>query len=158
VRFTPQSMRSASRTGRPGFTLVELMIVVVILGILAAVVIPQISEATTATQLSSLRENLAIIRKQISLYRLQHGDYPDIGSFAAQMTQRTDRDGTPNSSGAYGPYLVSIPVNPFTMGGSGNDVSSDPAGIDKAWYYEEATGLFLANDGGITKGVTHDSL
>ncbi len=142
---------------RKAFTLVELLIVVIILGILAAVVIPQFSDASTDTKYSSLGTNLATIRGQIELYKLQHnGTYPALATFANQMTKKTDADGTVNeAAGKFGPYLQRIPNNPFT---NTNDVSTDAAGPTKAWYYNATTGEFKANDGGTTGGVAHASL
>ncbi len=55
-----------------GFTLVELLIVVIILGILAAIVIPQFSSSTTDAKESALDANLAAMRNAIELYRVQH--------------------------------------------------------------------------------------
>ena len=52
-----------------GFTLVEILVVVVILGILAAVVIPQFSEASTDAKFSSLCTNLHTLRSQIEMYK-----------------------------------------------------------------------------------------
>ena len=143
------------------FTLVELLIVVVILGILAAVVIPQFSDASTDARFSSLATNLATIRGQIELYKLQHrGSYPELSKFTAQMTAGTDVNGDPGSD--FGPYLQRIPNNPFTTvnppTSPGNDVSTDTAGPTKAWYYDQSTGEFRANDGGTTNGVDHDTL
>jgi len=143
---------------RSAFTLVELLIVVVILGILAAVVIPQFSDASTDARLSSLQTNLATIRGQIELYKLQHqGAYPAVATFASQMTSKTDLDGTVNAtSGKYGPYLQSVPNNPFTNP-PGNDVTNTAPAATKAWYYDGA-GIFRANNGGSTNGVSHASL
>ena len=143
---------------RRGFTLVELLIVVVILGILAAIVVPQFSDASTDARFSSLYTNLSTMRGQIELYRLQHnGSYPVLLNFANQMTSKTDADGTINAAGKYGPYLQKVPNNPFTAP-AGNDVTKTVAAATKAWYYDETTGEFRANDGGTTNGVAHDSL
>lgn len=60
-----------------GFTLVELLIVVIILAILAAIVIPQFSGATVDAQESALDSNLNALRSAVDLYRAQHnGAYP----------------------------------------------------------------------------------
>ena len=143
---------------RRGFTLVELLIVVVILGILAAIVVPQFSDASTDARFSSLYTNLSTMRGQIELYRLQHnGSYPAILTFATQLTSKTDADGTVNAAGKYGPYLQKVPNNPFTAP-AGNDVTATAAAATKAWFYDAATGEFKANDGGTTNGVAHDSL
>jgi general secretion pathway protein G len=145
---------------RAAFTLVELLIVVIILGILASVVIPQFSDASTDARLSSLMTNLQTIRGQIDLYKLQHnGAYPVQGTFAAQMTTRTDLDGTVNAAtGKFGPYLQRIPNNPFTVGGTGNDVTNTAAAANKAWFYDATNGTFKANNGGSTNGIAHDTL
>ena len=59
---------------RRGFTLVEILIVVIILGILAAIVIPQFTNASQNARESSLQSTLQTLRSQIQLYKLQHGD------------------------------------------------------------------------------------
>src|SRR3989454_8098683 len=62
------------RTNKSGFTLVEILIVVIILGILAAIVIPQFTNASSDARNSSLASLLQTIRSQVQLYKLQHGD------------------------------------------------------------------------------------
>ena len=77
-----------------GFTLVELLIVVVILGLLAAVVLPQINGVTAASKESALDADLGAIRQAISLYRVQHKEqYPGPleANVVEQLTQRRPR-------------------------------------------------------------------
>ncbi len=57
-----------------GFTLVEILIVVVILGILAAIVIPQFTDASTQAKESALASDLQMMRSQLELYKIQHND------------------------------------------------------------------------------------
>ena len=123
------------------FTLVEVLIVVIILGILAAVVVPQFSDAGSDARLSALETNLQTVRSQLQLYKMQHNDtWPTLADFTAQMTAGTKADGTPGT--VYGPYLLSIPNNPFT------DTNTVTQGADdtSAWYYDQSTGEFRAND------------
>jgi len=129
---------------RSAFTLVELLIVVIILGILAAVVVPQFSDASGDAQLSSLTTNLQTIRGQLELYKLQHGGlYPAMATFSDQMTGTTDVDGATTGSD-FGPYLQAIPNNPFS---NANDVTGTVSTDGtKGWYYDQATGVFKAND------------
>jgi len=95
---------------KSGFTLVEILIVVVILGILAAIVIPQFTDASTEAKFSSLRTDLQTMRSQLELYKIQHTDsLPPTDTFAnfeaAMTTQGAD---------GYGPYIRKIPTNAFS--------------------------------------------
>ena len=62
------------RKNNKGFTLVEILIVVIILGILAAIVIPQFTNASTDARKNSLSSQLQTMRSQFELYKLQHND------------------------------------------------------------------------------------
>lgn len=96
---------------RHGFTLVEILIVVIILGILAAIVIPQFTNASQNARESSLQSTLQTLRSQIQLYKLQHGDeLPDLITDWTPLTEAGSW-GTPAQS--YGPYMQAIPVNPM---------------------------------------------
>jgi len=126
-----------------GFTLVEILIVVVILGILAAIVIPQFTQASTEARENSLKANLQTIRSQIELYKIQHNDNePTLAAFTAQMTGTTDVAGAATGSD-FGPYLQSIPVNPFT---NLNTVDHDGTDNNGSWDYDESDGSFRADD------------
>ncbi|OHB77983.1 MAG: hypothetical protein A2Z25_14070 [Planctomycetes bacterium RBG_16_55_9] len=133
-----------------GFTLVEILIVVVILGILAAIVIPQFTEASTEAKTSSLCTDLQTVRSQIELYKIQHNDdLPGDGSasFEQAMTGQTTQAGAVGTD--FGPYLQKIPTNPFVSGADANDVTVGtavaPTGAD-GWYFNSSTGAFNAND------------
>lgn len=71
---------------RRGFTLIEILIVVVILGILAAIVIPQFSSASNEAAVSSVRSQLQTLRSQVELYRVQNNGYPADGAVFANAT------------------------------------------------------------------------
>lgn len=85
-----------------GFTLVELLIVVIILAILAAIVIPQFSGATVDAQESSLNSNLNGLRSAIELYKAQHnGQYPGaVASTGATCSAGAAGVGTINTASA----------------------------------------------------------
>ena len=113
-----------------GFTLIEILIVVVILGILAAIVIPELSSASRQAREGVLKDDLRFMREQITRYLIQHDDdppgYPGGGdtsavpseaNFIDQMTRHTDILGNSNATSTnvyrYGPYLTRIPDNPL---------------------------------------------
>ena len=137
------------RKMKKGFTLVEILIVVVILGILAAIVIPQFSDASTQSRISSSKSSLQTLRSQVSLYRIQHGD--DAPTTAAQLTGKTDGDGVAGTQ--FGPYVQSIPVNPFTSLATvtfGVDIVPFVSTGATGWYIATDTGNVYLNDGEAT--------
>jgi prepilin-type N-terminal cleavage/methylation domain-containing protein len=127
-----------------GFTLVELLIVVIILAILAAIVVPQFASSTDDAKVSALDTTLSNMRAAIDLYYQQHGEYPgektavaascpgtpagtpgtgtggDDQTFLDQLSMYTDNEGkacsTTDATYKYGPYLkkATLSANPIT--------------------------------------------
>ncbi len=131
---------------KAGFTLVEILIVVVILGILAAIVIPQFTEASGEAKMSSLCTDLQSVRSQIELYKIQHNDaLPGAGtaSFILAMTGQTDVAGAVGTD--YGPYIQKIPTNQFNDSDviTENGTLGDDSG---GWEFNTTTGAFYADD------------
>jgi type II secretion system protein G len=147
-----------------GFTLVELLIVVVILAILAAVVIPQFTNASAEAKESAMRASLATLRQAISLYRVQHNEaYPGQGGWTelvTQLTTGTKADGTAGTQ--YGPYLrTGFPVNPVTGTSTGKTVATMPGAASgpEAWVYSTSTGELRANVAGASpSGISYFDL
>ena len=124
-----------------------MLLVTVILGVLAAGVVPQFTHAAGEPRLGALQARLLHVRAQLEAYRLEHqGQYPTLTAFKAQMTEATRADGSHARLGTldfpFGPYLDCVPVNPYTDTAT---VDTGPVGTS-AWYYNQATGEFLAND------------
>jgi general secretion pathway protein G len=150
--ITYPSQRCGRRPSvRGAFTLVEILIVVFILGILAALVIPQFTSAAATSRENSIKMDLHRLRVQIEIYIQQHdGKPPTLAEFTQQMTManaqgQTAAVGTPGYT--LGPYIQTVPVNPNT---STRDVGDGDVGTS-AWYYNENTGEFRANDSAETR-------
>lgn len=129
-------MDGSNRRTSHAFTLIEILVVVVILGILAAVVIPQFTHASSDASSSSLRAQLHAIRSQVELYRVRHqGVLPPLG-----LTNNvTDWDPlvAPVDEPA---YLQGAPYNPFT----GSAGIGDGEATDIGWVWDDGTGLIFA--------------
>ena len=144
-----------------GFTLVEVLIVVVIMSILASVVIRQVAEASTEAREARLRHDLQTMRSRIELYEVQHNDdVPGTGTatFAQALAGRTDINGAVGID--YGPYLERIPTNPFngldTVDVSGTGTLGDES---HGWDLNLTTRAFQADDSGTCDdGTAHSAL
>lgn len=157
---------SRGRKSRPrgGFTLIEILIVVVILGILAAIVLPQFSNASQTAKQNTLKDDLRYLRTQIIVYSAQHRDTPPgypggnkssaptDTDFLAQMKNRTNEAGSTGASAAtypFGPYLQKMPPNPIN-GKDSIKIVADNAAIPSAdgttgWIYKPQTQEILPN-------------
>lgn len=110
--------RNSKRTR--GFTLVEILIVVVILGILAAIVVPQFTNAADDARQGNLDTQISTLENQIELFRARTGAYPTF-------------DGTLWATMIAGGYLKAAPVNPNN---GGSDVGADASGASWEIYLD----------------------
>lgn len=155
-------MYAVRRTAKRGFTLVEILIVVIILGILAAIVIPQFTNASQDARKSSLVSQLQTIRSQIELYKLQHRDaWPTATGLVAaawdwsKLTAKTNDDGTVTGTPDLGPYLQASPRNsissladPTTVFSSGTTIAGAGAAVatPSGWAFSQPDGKFYATN------------
>ena len=121
------------RSIRKGFTLIEILIVVIILGILAAIVIPQFSSASNDARKSNVQSTVQTLRSQIALYKLQHQDtLPDLVTNWNPMLLKTDASGSTTPAAGvqtFGPYMQDTPTNSLNgkqnvVDGTGNSATA----------------------------------
>ena len=134
---------------RKGFTLVEILIVVIILGILALVVSMELADASSAARETSLAKDLQMIRRQIGVFKNHHaGAIPgqDDQDIVDQLIGKTDDVGLVTDGGAHEPYIPVFPTNPFTNTATVESGTGSPGGGDHGWYYNTETGNFYPDD------------
>jgi general secretion pathway protein G len=157
------------------FTLYELMIVVVLLGILAAIIAPTLQGHTTSARESAVKECLMTMRTQIELYKIEHNGVPPgyvNGSPAPQaflelqfigtttLTGQASPSKVPSAPYLYGPYVKKLPVNPFNNLSDiayvdlATSFADEVDGTTSGWLYKKETAEFVINwPGTDSKGV-----
>jgi general secretion pathway protein G len=146
-------MRTAQRRSHSGFSLLELVIVIVIIGLIAAIAIPRFSCGTAGAADTSLEADLAILRNAIDLFAAEHGgDYPTLAKITDQLTKYTDGLNTSDPVDArdvdhpYGPYLRAIPALPVGDNKGKTDFTAGSIGDgDVGWWYDQTNGVIKAN-------------
>lgn len=144
------------------FSLVELVIVVVIIGVVAAIAVPRVTTASRRAKANALEATMASVRQAMELYYADHRKYPGYNpstgapvnaNFPLQLTRYTDEAGnTSTTFGApfiYGPYLREpFPANPIN-GLSNVYVKATPASPSliggTGWLAVLSTGDFHPN-------------
>ncbi len=140
---------------RRAFTLVEILIVVVILGILAAISIPQFASATSDSQSTSTFDALQKVRRAVNVYRVRHGgELPPV-----QPGNGTDIDPVSGLSavwgelvGESGDYMLGIPVNQWVGGANARRVVVVPNAVPDVAYHTDYGWIFDSANGEVWAG------
>ncbi len=101
---------AGSRNYNRGFTLIELMVVVVILGILAAVVVPRVMDRPDQARISAAQSNIRAIRSALDMYKLDNHAYPTTDQGLQALVERPGSDPVPPS---WNRYMEKIPQDPW---------------------------------------------
>ena len=159
-------MQASTRRAR-GFSAIEVTIVIAILGLLAAVAIPQLATRNRQDRTATLVSRLGVVRTAINRYWAQHDDFPGPGTddFRRQLVGQTCRSGACGTGVAFalGPYVQNsdLPENPITATNGliiTEAMPETPSGTS-AWIYCRLTGEFRANTLGRTEeGVRYFDL
>ena len=108
-----------SGNGR-GFTLVELLVVIVVLAVLAAIVLPKFMDSGTRSKEAALRSDLKLVRNAVALFQTDCGSYPaSLSALTATTAPAKGKDNAgvdANITAAnwHGPYLQSVPTDPVS--------------------------------------------
>ena len=156
----------AKMTAPKGFTLVEILIVVIILGILAVMIIPQFSSATQSARASMLMDNLRVMRTQLEVFKAQHqgvpagfpdGDSTQIPTEAVMLDHITKSSNPAGATAAintpgypYGPYMREMPTNPINEKSSvrvlkASDAFPNGPADQYGWIYQPSTLTFKSD-------------
>ena len=108
----PSYHDAGARAAGRGFTLIEIMVVIVILGVLAALVVPNVLSRTDDARIAAAKSDLGAIRQALKLYRLDNQRYPtNEQGLAALVTKPTIAPAPPNWKP--GGYLEKLPRDPW---------------------------------------------
>ena len=95
-----------------GFTLIELMVVVVIIGLLAAVVVPRVVGRGEEAKIAAARLQIKEIEAALDLYRLDNGFYPTTEQGLKALVERPTTEPLPRNW-REGGYMKKVPVDPW---------------------------------------------
>jgi len=102
--------RSIRARRQAGFTLIEIMVVVVILGILAALVVPRVLDRPDQARAVAARQDVSGIMQALKLYRLDNGRYPTTEQGLRALVERPATGQVPPN---WKQYLDRLPADPW---------------------------------------------
>ena len=97
------------RFRQKGFTLIEIMVVVVILGILAAMVVPKVLDRPDQARATAARQDIAGLMQALKLYRLDNGGYPNQNQGLKVLVEKPAQA----KDGQWRAYLDRLPNDPW---------------------------------------------
>ncbi|MEL7472401.1 MAG: type II secretion system protein [Planctomycetota bacterium] len=145
--ITPTARRSRA------FSLIELIVVIVILGLVAAIALPRVGTASGRAAQAAHEADVARLTTAIEMYRNEHGGaYPASAAVLAEAlmaysNEAGARSGTRSDSHPFGPYIDSIPAIKVGPNKGADTVGAAYDG-STAWHYNATTGVIRGNFGG----------
>jgi len=109
MKNPPQAMSSRKQAG---FTLIEVMVVVVILGILAAIIVPKIMSRPEQARLVKVKQDILAIQSALDLYKLDNGIYPTTDQGLQALVVKPTAMPIPRNWKSEG-YLQEVPMDPW---------------------------------------------
>lgn len=100
------------RIAQGGFTLIEVMVVIVILGILAAVVVPRIMDRPDTARLAKVKQDIRTLESALNLYKLDNFTYPSTDQGLEALVRKPSGDPEPRNW-KEGGYIDRLPKDPW---------------------------------------------
>jgi general secretion pathway protein G len=111
-RCSPTIARSPWRLAQAGFTLIEIMVVVVILGILAAVVVPKIMGRPDDARIAKAKQDVRVLESALNLYKLDNFYYPSTQQGLEALVKQPSGE-PPARNWKPGGYIQQLPNDPW---------------------------------------------
>ena len=138
-----------NRQPRKGFSLIEMVIVILILGIIAAVAAPRMFDTATTAEENTTRQQLAVLRNAVEMYRARSGIYPAAGELPNAMSSMLNG---PFPSPSIGTARGDVAVYYDNDSDSSTPVSPDES-KDGGWAYKPVNGTLKLNVGAAEVGA-----
>ena len=106
-----QHQRAGGSQQARGFTLIEIMVVVVIIGLLAALVVPNLMGRVGQASVTKAKADVQAIETALTMYKLDNFNYPSSAAGLLALVQKPSDDSAPNWRS--GGYLKRIPKDPW---------------------------------------------
>ncbi|MDB6442798.1 general secretion pathway protein G [Pseudomonas sp. NFACC32-1] len=109
MQIARYTARPQGPSGQRGFTLIEIMVVVVILGILAAMVVPKVLDRPDQARATAAKQDIGGLMQALKLYRLDHGSYPSMNQGLKVLVERP----VDAKNSTWRSYLERLPNDPW---------------------------------------------